>query len=275
MIENPSPVVVPRRRRGITVWRDRYLSLLAILLVIAAWWLVTDVFHTVKPIIIPSPERVFYAFMRAASEGTGFQHTTLFEHAWASLSRLLAGWGMAVALGVPLGLLMGTSAKIEAIFDPLVEFVRPLPPTGYFILLLLWFGTGSLSKILMLFLAVFPYVLINTRSGVKGVRVLLLRMAQSMGASRWQTFRYVLYPSSLPNIFAGMRLGLGNAFATLVAAEIVAADSGLGRLILDGSRYLATDIVFVGIASVGVLALLGDAVLRGIERRAVPWRGYD
>ena len=269
-LNSGSPDAQPLSRRR---WfRDRHLSILTIAVVFAAWWAVTALAH-IKPILIPSPGAVWEEFIVANTRG--FQGVLLIENIYASLSRLLAGWSLAVMTAVPLGLLMGASGKLEALIDPLIEFIRPLPPTGYYILLLLWFGLGDLSKVALMFLAVFPYVLINTRSGAKGVRILLLRMAASMGASGPQRFRYIVLPSAAPSILTGMRLGLGNAFATLVAAEIVAAESGLGRMILDGSRYLATDIVFLGIITVGVLAVSGDTLLRFVERRALPWLGHD
>jgi len=259
-----------RRRRFIL--DSKYISLLTVLVIFALWTIATQL-RVFDPLFVPGPLAVWDRVVEVLRDG--YRFTPISVHIWASVQRMGLGWGLAVATAVPLGLLMGTNRIVEAICDPIIEFIRPLPPLAYYMLLILWFGIGDESKVALLYLAALPYVLINTRSGVKGVKIVHRQMAEAMGANRWQMFAYVIFPSTLPMIFAGMRLALGNTFGTLVAAEIVAASSGIGWLILDASRYLQTATMFMGILIIGLLAVSADFVLRRLEMWAVPWRGRD
>jgi taurine transport system permease protein len=161
----------------------------------------------------------------------------------------------------------------EPCLDPLIEFYRPLPPLAYLPLVIIWLGIGELAKVVLIFLAVFAPICLNTRAGVRAVPREQLLAAASLGASRMQLIRHVVLPAALPEILTGMRVGIGFGWTTLVAAEMVAAESGLGFLVLNAKDFLATDVVIAGIFVIGVIAYGFDLALRWVEAKVVPWKG--
>ncbi|KRL77489.1 ABC transporter permease [Secundilactobacillus paracollinoides] len=174
-------------------------------------------------------------------------------------------------VGIPLGLLSGYSPRVKAIFEPVITFLRPLPPLGYYTIIILWMGTGNLSKILLLFLGAFAPIYVSCAAGVSRVREDYILRAQTLGANKFQVFTHVIFPASLPDIFVGLRNAMSVAYATSVAAEMVAAGSGIGWMVLDASEYLRSDVVFVGIIIMGITGILLDAILLFVERRVVFW----
>lgn len=244
----------------------------SVLLLLFAWYIVTKL-NLVSDVFFPSPAKTWAAFQDIFVNG--YKGNSLFYHIFDSLSRLLLAFLLALATAVPLGLVSGYFPKIRAALDPLIEFYRPLPPLAYYTLLILWFGIGNESKIALLYLAAFPPMYIAALSGVKGVLGDRIHSAESLGASKWQVFRYIIFPSCLPEIFTGMRTAAGFTYTTLVAAEMVAAVSGIGWMVLDASKYLRSDIMFVGIIIMGVTGILLDRLLRLIENKAIPWKGKD
>ncbi len=250
-------------------------------LVLLLWWAVRAfdllglIGITSNPeLFVPEIQSVASQFVDLAF-GEGYRGQSLWFHLGWSMLRLSAGFGLAVLVGVPLGLLMGTSKTVAAIFDPLIEFYRSLPPLGYYTLLVVWLGIGESPKITLLFLAALAPIVINTRAGVRGVRETWREQAQCLGASQRYIFRHVMVPASMPYIFAGLKLSLGFSYTTLVAAELVAATKGIGWMVLDASKFLRMDVVFVGIIVMGVTAILLDRLLRWLEDRLIPWRGKE
>jgi taurine transport system permease protein len=225
-------------------------------------------------LFVPEIQKVANQFVNLAFGG-GYRGESLWFHLGWSMLRLGIGFALAVLIGVPLGLFMGTSKTVAAIFDPLIEFYRSLPPLGYYTLLIVWLGIGELPKITLLFLAALAPIVINTRTGVRGVRETWREQAQCLGASRSYVFWHVMIPASTPHIFAGLKLSLGFAYTTLVAAELVAATKGIGWMVLDASKFLRVDVVFVGVIVMGVTAIFLDRLLRWLEDRLVPWRGKE
>lgn len=254
------------------------VSLAVVLAVFALWWAVRafnvlDAFGIRShDLFVPRPTDVWAEF-RAVAFGEGYRGLSLWEHVGWSLLRLGVGFGGAVVVGVPLGLLMGTNRLVAALFDPLIEFYRSLPPLAYYSLLIIWFGIDETSKVVLLFLAALSPVVINTRAGVLSIPVTWLEQARCLGASPAHIFWRVLIPGSLPYIFAGLKLSWGFALSTLVAAELVAATRGIGWMSLDASKFLRTDVVFVAVITMGVIAISVDQLLRLLEARVVPWRG--
>ena len=157
--------------------------------------------------------------------------------------------------------------------DPLIEFYRPVPPLAYLPLIVIWFGIGEFSKVLLIFLAVFAPIVVATAAGVHKVDPVRVRVTQSLGGSRWQVIRHVVLPSALPDILTGLRIGLGTGWSTLVAAELIAATQGLGFMIQSASQFLVTDLVVAGILVIAVVAFILDAGLRRLQRRLAPWEG--
>ena len=246
------------------------LTALTLLSIFLAWYAIAR-FRLVSELFVPHPALVWQAFLDILTEG--YRGETLLRHLADSLYRVIVGFLLAVVTAVPLGLAIGYSSRVQAIFDPLIEFYRPLPPLAYYTLLVIWLGIENESKIALLYLAAFPPLSVSAMAGVKGVTPERIQGAQSLGAGRWQVFRYVIFPSCLPDIFTGMRVSIGFTYTTLVAAEMVAATSGVGWMVLDASKFLRSDVIFMGNIVMGITGIALDRIIRVVERRVVPWKG--
>ncbi|HZS82575.1 MAG TPA: ABC transporter permease [Stellaceae bacterium] len=258
-----------------SAWRalgERRVTALSLLVLVLAWIGATEG-GLVDDLFLPGPASLWSGFLDLVENG--YKSRTIWEHAALSLERVLAGFVTGAVAGTLVGLGMGYNRKIEAFFSPLVEFFRPLPQLAYLVLLIVWFGIGETPQIILLFLTAFPVSAIAAMDGVKSVSVLRMQAARSMGASEWQVFRYVVFPSALHEIFTGARLAIGVVYATLIAAEIIAGSTGLGWVILDAGRFLRSDYVFVGILMIGVMGLVLDRLLLTFEHRIVHWAGRD
>jgi taurine transport system permease protein len=247
-----------------------WINVGSVAFLLGLWWVSTHA-GWIKPLFLPKPESIAFAF-RQAVEGNLDNHTLWVHFLW-SMYRVFAAFGLAVVVGIPVGIAMGVSRIARGIFDPPIEFYRPLPPLAYLPLMIIWFGIGELSKILLLFLAIFAPVALAARAGVRSVSQEQIQAALSLGASRWQVIRNVIVPGALPEILVGLRIGMGVGWTTLVAAEMVAADAGLGKMVFNASNFLRTDVVILGILAIGVVAYLFEILMRWIEARAVPWKG--
>lgn len=248
------------------------VSLAALAFGVLVWYALTAA-SVVDELFLPSPIAIWKQFLELL--GGEYRGLSLLGHAWASALRIAIGFVAACAVGIPLGLMMGQSRYLSGIVEPFIELYRPVPPFGFIPLLIIWFGIGELPKVILIFLGTVPVLIINTTAGVRSVKIERIRAAYCLGARRWHLFRYVIFPSALPSILTGMRVGIGVAWTCLVAAEMIAAVSGLGWMVLNSSRYLRTDIVFVGIIVIGTIGFLLDRVLGVLERRLVPWKGRD
>jgi taurine transport system permease protein len=252
--------------QGDTMW----LSVLSILFIIFVWWLFTFM-GWVKPLFLPSPQAVLRKFFDVWNNG--FTNTSFMGHVGISAARVFGAFLLACLIGIPLGLAMGMSPVIRGIFDPPIEFYRPIPPLAYLPLMIIWFGIGETSKVLLIFLSVLAPVALGARSGVKSAAIEQIHAAYSFGASRWQVMRHVILPSALPEILTAMRIGIGFGWTTLVAAEMVAATSGLGYMVLSASQFLQTSTVIMGIIVIAIIAYAFDMLMRFVERKVVPWKG--
>jgi len=240
-------------------------------LVVLLLWAVVSNSGLVKPIFLPTPQAVFSKFMLVATEG--FAGATLLEHTLTSLSRVFGAFTLACLTAIPVGVLMGVSRWARGVFDPLIEFYRPLPPLAYLPMVIIWFGIGEFSKVYLIFLAIFAPMAISARSGVRSVSIEQIHAAYSMGASRLQVIRHVILKSALPEIFTGMRIGIGVGWTTLVAGEMVASTRGLGFMVLNAAEFLASDVVIMGIIVIGLFAFAFDMLMRYLENVLVPWKG--
>jgi NitT/TauT family transport system permease protein len=186
----------------------------------------------------------------------------LFEHINISMQRILAGFLIGSAIAAPAGLLMGSIPIVRAIFDPYVQFFRFVPSLAWLTPVVIWFGIGETSKVLIIVYTTIFIVLINTMVGVAHIAPNKLRAAACLGATPFKAFIFVTLPATLPFILTGMRLAMGNSFATVVSAEMIAADSGLGYLIFNSRLWMATDKIFIGIVCLGALGLTTDRLFR-------------
>jgi taurine transport system permease protein len=224
-----------------------------------------------EPIWLPSPEAVVVRVGEIASEG--FRGSTLWEHLGYSLFRVIVGFFFGALIGIPLGYAMGLSNWFRGWFDPIVEFMRPVPPLALIPLVIIWAGIGETGKIILLFLAALWIMAIAARSGVSGVKISKVHAAYSLGASKAQIMRHVIVPNSLPEIFTGARVAMGVCWGTVVAAELVAAEKGAGMMIMVASKFQNTDIVIMGIILIGIIGFGIDMLMRWAERVLVPWKG--
>jgi taurine transport system permease protein len=246
------------------------ISVITVVILLALWWLITA-FGYIKPLFLPAPAAVVAQFVDVASDGFG--GSTLLEHALWSLYRVFAAFLLACVTAVPVGIAMGVNRVFRGIFDPPIEFYRPIPPLAYLPLIIIWFGIGDLGKVILIYLAVFAPLALNARAGVRSVSIEQIHAAYSLGATRLQVIRHVILPAALPEILTGMRIGIGFGWTTLVAAEMVAATAGLGFMVLNAAEFLRSDVVIMGIVVIGALAYLFDLLMRKVERKLVPWKG--
>ena len=270
----------PRRRRQRSRAAAVKLGVFAVLLLL--WWAVTAA-RLVEPLFLPGPGAVWDAFVRAnschpISTGVdrivcGEQNYFLWEHLLASLQRIAAGVSAAVVVGVTLGFLMGTVKPIATVVEPYLNFLRSLPPLGYIGLLIVWFGIGDVSKIWLLYLAAFPPIAMATIAGVRGIRPTRVHAVQSLGASRWQVVQHVVLPSSLPSIVEGIRIAVGFAWTTVVAAELNNGIPGIGGLAYISGTQLQTPLVIACIIVIGLAAIALDALIKVVGGLLVPWHG--
>ena len=247
------------------------ISAVTVVALLSLWWLATHL-GWIRDLFLPTPEKIFSAFV-SAMKGDIQGGKALPEHFMWSLIRVFSAFFLAVLTAVPVGIAMGVSRVMRGIFDPPIEFYRPLPPLAYLPLIVIWFGIDETAKIILIYLACFAPLAMAARAGVKSVTIEQINAAYSMGASKWQVIWHVIVPAALPEVLTGMRIAIGFGWTTLVAAEMVAATEGLGQMVLNASNFLRTDIVIMGIIVIGVVAYLFDLLMRRIEQWLVPWKG--
>jgi NitT/TauT family transport system permease protein len=242
--------------RNGSAWLRGTLSVVVFLL---AWELVARFFFV--PAVLPAPTQIFAEFRVYASEGK------LGRDVLMSVQRVLVGFVWGSALGAVLGLLLGSFKSARWLLEPPLQFFRFIPPIAWLTPVLIWFGIGETGKYVLITYTTMFMVMISTYSGVVGIRQNQLRAARCLGANRLQAFRHVIIPATLPHIFNGMQIGMANSLQTLVVAEMLAANEGLGFLISNSRVSLATELVYVAIFLLGVLGLLADSGFRKLVAR--------
>lgn len=249
-------------------WKMLAVSLLSVGLVLLIWFIITAL-QWVSPLFLPSPQAVFHKFIEVSQQG--FMKATLWQHLASSMSRVLIALFAAIIVGVPIGLWMGLNKWARAVIDPLVELLRPIPPLAYLPLLVIWFGIGETTKILLIFFSILAPVIISSTHGVLSHQINRERAALSLGASKSQIFWHVILPTALPHIITGIRIGLGVGWSTLVAAELVAADRGIGFMVQSAAQFLITDTVILGIIVIAIVAVSFELYLRWLQKQLSPW----
>ena len=262
----------------------RLWSIVTVVVLVFAWWVVT-VGGIVDPIFWPPLEGSLYPWddPDRAKPGVvdrfvslvvdGYRNISFGEHIWTSVKRVLLGVFFGALIGVPLGFAMGLNSVARGLLDPIVEFIRPIPPLALIPLVILWLGIDEVAKTFLLFLAALFIMLIAARSGVSSVRISKVHAAYSLGASRSQVLRHVILPNALPEIFTGLRTSMGVCWGTLVAAELVAADRGVGSMMMIAKNFLQTDVVVIGIIVIGAIGFAIEMLMRVLEAWLIPWKG--
>lgn len=265
---------VPVGRR--TQRRDRWLGVGSFAGMLAIWLAVTGSGlwpPLVSATFLPSPVTVARTFLKLAQ--TGYQGHTLMHHFLISLMRFGIAFAFCLAVGVPIGLLMGMHSGVRAVLDPPIETTRPIPKLALLPLFIIWFGIGELSKTIVIIAALFPMISISAMQAVRGISIRKIHAAQSLGATPRMIFWRVLLPASLPGIFTGLRVSVGIGVTMLVGAEMVATSDGIAWMALTAADFVQTDVVLVGVLIMAALGYTLDLMFRMLERRVVHWAGRE
>lgn len=246
------------------------ISMVAVTTVFLTWLYVGEM-KLIDPLLLPGPREVMETAKFLVVEG--YRQVSLWQHILVSLARAMAAFIAATVTGIPIGLMMGRSMTFNAVLDPFVQFLRPLPKLALIPLVVVWFGIGEFSKFVLIYLATVLTVIASSAAAVESVPEGRIRAAQTLGAGRAQMFFHVILPSALPELFTGVRMAIGIGWTTLIAAEMIAASSGLGWMVMNASSYLRTDIVMLGILLLGGLGYLIDLSLVRVQRMTVHWAG--
>lgn len=245
---------------------SRVLGALSVALGFTIWAVVS---RNMNPLFLPTPWATWNSLGELVSDGTLWQSILL------SSQRILSGWSLGLIVGIPLGLLMGTSRLIRTLLDPYIEFFRFIPPIAFVTLALIWLGPGEASKIALIFYTTVFIIILNMIAGVLSVNPLRIRAAAALGASKRQIILTIILPSTLPYMVTGARIAMSNSFLTIVSAEMIAAQRGLGALIWLARNYGRTEWVFIGIITLGLLGFLFDRVLRVFSNRFLKRYGVN
>jgi ABC-type nitrate/sulfonate/bicarbonate transport system permease component len=257
----------PRRRRNGLLSRSwmSLVGLLAVVVFLGLWEWAADT-NVINPLFTSSPSRIVKELGNLVSTGQ------LWPNIWISGQEFLIGFGIAIVVAIPLGILIGWYRPVEAVFSPFVSFLNSVPRIALLPLLIIWVGIGIQLKISVVFLSAVVAILINTIAGIKALDPQLLTMARSFEASDFKIFRRIALPGSVPYILSGIRLGLGHALIGVVVGELYAANSGIGHLISVAGNTFQTDLVFAGVVIIAVFGLIFTWVLTRIERHFQSWR---
>jgi NitT/TauT family transport system permease protein/taurine transport system permease protein len=238
--------------------------------VLIAWYVLTTATQVIAPTRFPAPREVWDALRQIAL--TGYADAQLHEHVFHSSKLVLFGFVVAVATGVPLGLAMGWSRRVEALVNPAFLLIRPIPPLAWIPLAIVWLGLGDAAKVLVIWFAAFVPSVINTYAGVHSIEPHMIEAARMLGVRRWMLLREVLVPGAAPLIFTGLRLSLQACWTTLVAGELIGAAAGLGRVLSQGALDIFPAMILVGMAGVALAGAMMTWALGWIELRAMPWK---
>jgi NitT/TauT family transport system permease protein len=254
----PRPLQARAPRRVPAAHASWILTALSILAGIAVWAILA---RSLGSPLFPSPLRIAQALVEMIGNGK------LVEDVAVSVRRIAIGFVLGCAIGVPLGLAMGLSPLVRAFCDPVVQFLRFVPPIAWLIPAIMWFGIGETSKILIIFYMTVFLVLLNTMAGVASIPRNQIRCAENYGLKRWHLFAWVVFPATLSYSVAGARIAMGNSFAAVVGAELIAANAGLGYRIVDSGQWMAMDQMFAAMLTLGLLGIAADRVARGVTAR--------
>jgi NitT/TauT family transport system permease protein len=244
----------------------RFLTAMCAFALLICFWYVIYFMKVLKPALFPPPHLVFERAVFLFTEG-GLLYDML-----SSIQRVAIGVLMGVGAAVPVGFLLGWYDKLGSFFQPLINFFRALPPIALIPLVIVYFGIGEVAKTIVLFYAAFFASVVVMYEGISAIDPIFIRAARTLGASSFEIFAKVVFPLSVPHILTALRVSLGVSWATLVAAELVAAQTGLGAVIQNASNYFQIPIIYMGIALIGILALIMDVIIRWLTGYFTKWQ---
>lgn len=250
--------------------RSVFGTAISLSLWVAVWFAITNLELVDTEFLSPPQEIVLVLFELFAD---GYAGSPLLTHFFVSLGRTLLGFGLAVLVAVPVGLFIGMNQTAYIVLNPVFSVLRPIPTIAFIPLVILWFGIGETSKILVIFVSAFLFIVLNVYSGVLQVSAEYKRVAQNLGAKWHHMFFYVILPGAAPSIMTGVKTGLAISWAVVVAAELIAAQQGLGYVIMDAATFFRIPVVYVGVLLIGVVGFLLESGVSGIERKFIHWRG--
>lgn len=251
-------------------YRDIILSVSGVLLLLIIWESLV-MFHIVDSRKLCSVLEIFKLFIVKLTDPNP-DGAVLMVNIWSSLKIALTGYGLAMLIGIPMGWLMGWYRGFDAFMRPIFEIIRPIPPVSWIPLTIVWMGIGLKSKAFIVFFSAFVPCLINSYTGIRQTKEVLINVGKTFGASNFTCFWKVGIPSSMTMTFAGIKVAIGNAWATLVAAEMLAASSGLGFMILQGRSYGRVDLIILGIVIIGIIGVLISLLISKCENLVLGWK---
>ncbi len=251
-----------KQKRRLAVFIE-YFGLLIIL--IAIWQILSDR-GFINPLILPSPSGIVECFVELMKDGS------LPKNLMISSKRVLTGYAVSAVLALVLGILIGLSPRFKQMTDLIIQILTPIPPISWIPLVILWFGIGESSKVFLIFIGGFFTILVNVVDGIRRIDVKLVELANAMVIPRMKYVFQIVIPYAAPNIFTGLRVGLGQSWMCVVAAELVASSTGLGYMIMYARQFGQTDVVIVGMLMIGVIGKMMDSILMAVEKKVIRWK---
>ena len=244
----------------------RMIEYVALFIIIIGVWQFASVKGLVNTIALPAPSTIVKRFIALVQDGS------LQKNLLISSQRVLTGYALAAVSALVLGILIGLSPRFKRMTDLIIQILKPIPPISWIPLVILWFGIGEESKIFLIFIGSFFTILINVIDGIRRIDVKLIELSNAMVIPKMKYIFQIVIPYAAPNIFTGLRVGLGQSWMCVVAAELVAASSGLGYMIMYARQFGQTDVVIVGMLMIGVIGKIMDSVLMVIESWVIKWK---
>ncbi len=241
-----------------------YVSLASFLIIMVLWEMFCQL-GFIEPIFLPPPSQIFSRAVKMYTQGT------LFLHVLASTRRVMVGFLISSLVAIPFGIFLGSSRFSRAVFDPIISLLRPLPSMSWIPISLLWLGITETQKYSIVFMGSFAPSLLYIIESTRNIDPILIRAAQNLGAKKWDVMKEVILPGAMPQIIAGLKVMLGIAWTCIISAELVAAQEGLGFMIMNGKEYFQTDTVLLGMLLISLTVIIIDVAFRRIEGRLLPW----